>query len=141
MKNVEFVSFERFETTFVRNDFNRFCDFIRDLMVDTTDLEGIKMEEICLLYFEELKEARIVKKQLLTVKEILDVLKRQTSVYRVTTVTFLQDKELLLKILICDLHLGEVVNSSVMRVLQKNASHKFTVQNNECSTRNSIYVV
>lgn len=99
------INLDKFESTFVTNDFSAFCELIEDLMADTLDLEGIKVDEACLLYFEELREARVTKKQPLTNKEILEILRKQTCVYKVTTATVFQEKQLLFETLSCDLEL------------------------------------
>lgn len=105
--NSEF-NLQKFENILLNSDFDGFCDFVKILVEKTLDLEAIQMKDIFLLYFEEMREARRASGIPLTIKEIVDVLRRQTDVYRVTIATLLQDNGFLLETLTFNSDLVEV---------------------------------
>lgn len=105
--NCEF-NLVKFENILLSSDFDGFCDFVKILVEKTLDLEAIHMKDIFLLYFEEMREARRVNGKPLIIKEIVDVLRRQTDVYRVTIATLLQDNGFLLETLTFNSDLVEV---------------------------------
>lgn len=98
---------EKFDKALCSADYTIFCKLVQELLGDTLKNEINNLKEICLLYFEELTTVRSRNRRALSIGQIINIIKSQFFVYKVTVATASKDKDQLLDAL-WNLQLSEV---------------------------------